>query len=130
SPKDRSAALNALTSRAALALPLLDAVAEGRLQRDQLTAFYVRQLLELKNTEVDKRVTATWGKIQQSPAEKQNQIARLEKVFNEAPLWAYDARAGHQHFLKICATCHVSHGEGTRVGPELTGAGKNGIRYF
>ncbi|MBI3758291.1 MAG: dehydrogenase, partial [Deltaproteobacteria bacterium] len=33
-------------------------------------------------------------------------------------------------FQKLCAPCHVMRGEGTRLGPELTGAGKNGIRYF
>src|SRR5204863_9560637 len=44
-PAERSAVLNALTSRAKFAMSLLDAVAAGRLQRDQLTAFHVRQLL-------------------------------------------------------------------------------------
>jgi len=127
---DRSAALNALTSRASFALALLDAVARGRLKREDLTSFYIRRLTALKHADVDKRVAATWGKLNQTPAEKQTQIARLEKVFNEAPLWAYDSGAGRQHFQKLCTTCHVMRGEGTRVGPELTGAGKNGIRYF
>ncbi|MBI2927515.1 MAG: dehydrogenase [Verrucomicrobia bacterium] len=130
SPPDRSAALNALTSRASFALALLDSVAAGRLKREDLTSFYIRQLTALKHAEVNQRVAATWGKLNQTPAEKQTQIARLEKVFNEAPLWAYDGGAGRQHFEKLCATCHVMQGEGTRVGPELTGAGKNGIRYF
>jgi len=127
---ERSAALNVLTSRTSFALALLDAVAAGRVKRDQLTAFHIRQLAELKNSEVDQRVRATWGRIQKSPAEKEQLIARLEKIFNEAPLWAYDAGAGRQSFQKLCASCHVLRGEGTRVGPELTGAGKNGIRYY
>lgn len=127
---DRAAALNTLASRAPSALALLDAVASGRLKRDQLSAFTIRQLMQLKNAEVERRVAAAWGKIQPSPGEKQAQIERLEKVFHEAPLWAYDAGAGRQHFLKLCAQCHALGGEGTRVGPELTGAGKNGIRYF
>jgi putative heme-binding domain-containing protein len=127
---ERSAALNTLTSRTAFALALLDAVATGRIKRDQLTAFHVRQLTGLKNAEVDKRVTATWGKIHQSPAQKQTQIARMEKVFDEAPLWAYDGGAGRQHFQKLCAQCHILGKDGVRLGPELTGAGKNGIRYF
>src|SRR5262249_13867930 len=57
-------------------------------------------------------------------------IAKLENVFNEAPLWAYSASAGRQHFQKLCAQCHRLGDEGTRLGPELTGAGKHGIRYF
>lgn len=130
STPDKSAALAALTSRSTFALALLDAVTAGRLKRDQLTAFHVRQLIELHNPEVERRVLAAWGKINQSPSEKQAQIARLEKTFNEAPLWAYDSGAGRQHYQKLCAQCHVVGKEGTRIGPELTGAGKNGIRYF
>jgi putative heme-binding domain-containing protein len=127
---ERSAALSTLTSRTTFALTLLEAVAAGRIKREQLTSFHIRQLTELHNPEVDRRVAATWGKILQTPAEKQALIARLEKVFNEAPLWAYDAGAGHKHFQTLCAQCHRLGDEGVRLGPELTGAGKNGIRYF
>jgi putative heme-binding domain-containing protein len=127
---DRTAALDALTSRPAFALALLDAVANGQVPRDQLTAFHVTRLINLKNADVDKRVAATWGRIQQTPAEKNTQIAKLEKTFNEAPLWAYNAGAGKQHFQKLCAQCHRIGNDGARLGPELTGAGKHGIRYY
>jgi len=127
---ERSAALNTLTSRSSFALTLLDAVATGRLKRDQLTAFHIRRLAGLKNAEVDKRITATWGRIHQNATEKQTQIARMERVFDEAPLWAFDGGAGRLHFQKLCAQCHILGKDGVRLGPELTGAGKNGIRYF
>jgi len=130
SPADRGAALNALTSRASYALALLDALSSKQISRDQLTAFHVRQLNGLKNPEVDRRVTATWGHFAQTPADKAVFIANMEKTFNEAPLWAYNQGAGHEHFLKVCATCHRIGAEGARLGPELTGAGKNGIHYF
>jgi putative membrane-bound dehydrogenase-like protein len=129
-PAERTAALNALCSRATFALALLDAVQSGQITRDQLTAFHIRQLTGLKNPKVDERVTATWGRIKQTATQKQEQINRLQKIFEEAPLWAYDAGAGRQHFQKLCAQCHQLGPEGTRVGPELTGAGRNGIRYF
>jgi putative heme-binding domain-containing protein len=127
---ERAAALNALTSRVNFATALLDAVSANRLKRDQLTAFHIRRLTTLNNAEVDKRVTATWGRILQSPVEKQARIDKLEKTFNEAPLWAYDSGAGQQHFQKVCASCHRIGNEGVRLGPELTGTGKNGIRYI
>jgi putative membrane-bound dehydrogenase-like protein len=130
SPPERAAALGALTSRPAYALALLDGVAAGRIRRDQLTALQVRQLTELHNAEVDKRVAAAWGRIHQSPVEKRNQMAKIEKTFAEAPLWAFDGRAGREHFVKLCGQCHVHGKDGNRLGPELTGAGRNGIRYF
>jgi putative heme-binding domain-containing protein len=129
-PNDRSATLDALTSRASFARALLDAIAAGKVPRDQLTAFHVTRLRALKNPEVDNRVATAWGRINQTPVEKQNQIAKLEKVFNEAPLWAFSANAGRQHFQKLCMQCHRIGNDGTRLGPELTGAGKHGVRYF
>jgi len=130
SATDRSAALNALIGRASSALALLDAVAAGRLPREALTSFHIRQLTALKDAEVNKRVSATWGRISETAAEQQARINRLEKVFNEAPLWAYDSGAGREHFQKLCAQCHRVGDDGVRLGPELTGAGKNGVRYF
>ncbi|HKQ37786.1 MAG TPA: PVC-type heme-binding CxxCH protein [Verrucomicrobiae bacterium] len=129
-PNDRAAALSTLTARPSFALALLDGVSAKKIPRDQVTAFYVRRLAALKDPEVDKRVTAMFGRISQTPVEKQKQIARLEKIFDEAPLWAYNAAAGKQHFQKLCATCHKIGNEGTQLGPELTGAGKHGIHYF
>jgi putative heme-binding domain-containing protein len=130
SPADRSAALNTLTSRATFALPLLDAVASGKIPRNALTAYHIRALTELHDPTIDARVVANWGRIQQTRSEMRDKIERLDKTFKEAPLWAYDARAGKEYFLKLCSVCHRIGNDGVRLGPELTGAGKNGIRYF
>lgn len=127
---DRAAALAALTSRVPYATALLDAVAAKQINRDQLTAFHIRQLTALNDAEVNKRVVANWGTLQKSPAEKLAKIDKLQKTFDQAPLWAYDSGAGQQHFVKLCASCHRIGNEGARLGPELTGAGKNGIRYL
>ncbi len=129
-PELRGAVLNSLTGRPAFALALLEAVRSGAIQRDQVTAFYIRQLANLRNPEVDRLVAGTLGRIQQTPADKQAAIAAMEKTFDEAPLWAYDGNAGREHFKKLCASCHVLGQDGVRVGPELSGAGKNGIRYY
>jgi putative heme-binding domain-containing protein len=127
---DRAAALNALTGRASYAQALLDAVAEGKIKRDQLTSFHVRQLTQLKNPEIDRRVAAVWGRLQQTPGEKVSLIQRLEHTYDEAPLWAFSAAEGRKHFQKLCLSCHRLQGEGVLLGPDLTGAGRNGARYF
>ncbi|MFO1460362.1 MAG: PVC-type heme-binding CxxCH protein [Verrucomicrobiota bacterium] len=130
SPTERAAVLDALTRRPGYALALLDAVAAGSIRRDQLTSLQMRQLESLRNPEINRRIAASWGRTQPSPAEKLDQIAKLQKAFEEAPLWAYDGRAGRQHFQKLCASCHVLGQDGNRIGPELTGSNANGIRYF
>jgi putative membrane-bound dehydrogenase-like protein len=127
---NRAAALNTLTSRASFALALLDQISANLFPRDQLTAFHIRQLTGLRNPEVDRRVTATWGRVVESSADKRALMTKLEKTFDEAPLWAYSENEGGKHFQRLCASCHRVGNEGVRLGPELTGAGKNGIRYF
>jgi len=127
---DRGAALAALTGRPSSALALLDAVASGTVKRDLLTAYHVRQLAGLRDAEVTRRVAATWGRIGQSPAEKEASMSKLQRIFDEAPLWAYSEDEGRRHFQRLCASCHVLGQDGQRLGPELTGAGRNGIRYF
>lgn len=129
-PKDRAAALATLTGRPAFALALLDAIGSGKIKRDFVTAYHVRQMAGLKDAEVTRRVTDSWGRIGASPAEKEAAMAKLQKTFDEAPLWAYSAKEGRSHFQKLCASCHVLGQDGQRIGPELNGAGKNGIRYF
>lgn len=130
SPAERAAVLDAMTRRPPYALALLDAVAAGTIRRDQLTSLQMRQLESLRNPEINRRIAASWGRTQPSPTEKLAQMEKLQKTFEEAPLWAYDGRAGRQHFQKLCAYCHVLGQDGNRIGPELTGSSANGIRYF
>ena len=87
-------------------LALLDAIHSGQLKRDQLTALHVRQLTALHNPEVDRRVASTWGRFQQSPAEKRALIAKWEKAFNEAPPLGLLGRRRTQTFP--AALCTVS----------------------
>lgn len=130
SSAERAAVLDAMTRRPTYALALLDAVSAGTIRRDQLTSLQMRQLEALRNPEINRRIAAFWGRTQPSPSEKLTQMATLQKAFDEAPLWAYDGRAGRQHFQKLCASCHVLGPDGNRIGPELTGSSANGIRYF
>ena len=127
---EKNAALNTLTSRASFAKGLLTAIERGHVKRDAINAFHIRQLTQLNNPDINSAVTKTWGRIESTSAEKKTQIAALEKVFTEAPLWAFDTSAGRKHFQTLCAGCHKLGEDGTRLGPDLTGSGKNGINYY
>ncbi len=129
-PSERSAAVDTLTSRASYAIPLLVAIGNEVVPRNALSAFHVRQLSQLNSPEVDGQIAKIWGPIKTTPAEKQLEIERLNTVFSEAPLWAYSEQAGFKHFQTLCAPCHRVGDVGVRLGPELTGAGKHGSRYF
>lgn len=130
SEKDRSAALNTLTSRESWAHALLDSIADGRIAKEHLSAYYVRQLCLLRSKTIDEKLAKHWGKVKQSSKERLAEIAKLEKSYREAPLWAFSTGAGKEHFKKLCSACHKVNNEGTDIGPKIIGSGSKGARYF
>ncbi|MDA7627842.1 c-type cytochrome [Verrucomicrobia bacterium] len=128
--KDKVAALNTMTTRSSLAVPLLDAVIAGKLERDLLTAYYLRQLQKLNSNAVSERITRIWGQAGVASEEKAQFIESLDAAYREAPLWAYSADEGKKHFQLLCSSCHQVAGTGVAIVPDLTAAGSSGSRYF
>lgn len=129
SDADRDRALRTLTTRPSLARPLLESVVAGSTPRALLGSFHVRQLRNLQDERVDALVGEVWGAARDTAEDVKARIAALGKLFREAPLWAYDGNAGRKVFDDTCAACHAP-AEGNRLGPDLTGAGRNGVDYF
>jgi putative membrane-bound dehydrogenase-like protein len=127
---DKLAALNTLTSRPAPALALLDAVQNQTFAKKGLTALHIRQMRNLSDPRVNRRLDEVWGKVGESSAEAKSTIARLKRVYEAAPLWAYSAKAGEVVFQKMCVACHSRTGESGKLGPDLAGSWRNGVDYF
>jgi putative heme-binding domain-containing protein len=123
----RQRARNALCSRPVWAMALLDAVDAAGIAQDELSFDQVRQMVALKDAELSNRVERRWGKIHPaSDEEKQNTLNRLRLVLNPSGAAGRsgkgDAAAGKLVFQQTCAVCHRLFGEGTTIGPDLTGA--------
>ncbi|HUR56811.1 MAG TPA: hypothetical protein VM029_03820, partial [Opitutaceae bacterium] len=131
-PADRTAALATLTGKPGLALPLLQAVEKGALEKKALTALHARQLRNLRNAEVTAALDRVWGRTAESSNDAKATIARLRDAYRDAPLWSYDAKAGRQVFERLCASCHAVDATVTaaKLGPNLNGTWRNGLDYF
>lgn len=123
------AALELLSGRVAWANQLLDAVAAGKLEKSRLTAYYARQMANLGNAALNDRLAKEWGNVTQSSAQLLEEITKTENAYKTAPLWAYEARVGAQHFKKLCANCHQPDQPDERIAPKLEGIGSKGIDY-
>ena len=127
---EQEAAMETLCSRAGSAIALLDAIAEGRVDKSLLTGFFARQMSGLRDAEVNKKLEQQWGRLSRSSSEQAALIADLVDRYKKAPLWAYDRNAGAGHFKKLCANCHVDTDGTPRIGPKLEGTGAKGIEYI
>ena len=101
--KDRIAALARLTSRPALAKALLAAVKDGSFDKKQLSSLPGPPDAESERPGSEQLLDENWGKVTESSAQMKATIARLQKAYQEAPLWAFDAGAGKKVFTQDTA---------------------------
>ena len=129
-PADRKALVDLLASRPAYATALLDAVAAGRISRDEVSAFHARQIADVGDETLTARLVDVWGEVRQSDADRRALIDRLRGQLTAETLAAADRSRGRGLFARDCGTCHVLYGEGRSLGPDLTGSNRTNLDYL
>lgn len=129
-PPTRSAAIDALTSRAAWAHALLEAVRTGRIARAEITALQARQIQQLGDAALGSMLENVWGRTSSTSAETAATLLRWRTLLSPAVLAQGSPLHGRTLFEQRCAGCHVLFGNGRRVGPDLTGSGRHDLEYL
>ena len=129
-PAEKGAVLSTLVSRSTWAGRVLEAVASGKLPRAELTSFHARQIRGFNDAALTKRLGEVWGVSRDSDAEKLAQMARWKNRLTPAVLKQADQTKGRALYNKVCAACHILNGEGGKIGPELTGSGRDNLDYL
>ncbi len=129
-PEDRLALVDLLTSRAAYAAHLLDAVESGRIEPGEISAFHARQLAGFGDPQLTARLTEIWGDVRVSPGDRQALIAQWKRDLTPEVLAAAHPGAGRALFQRHCAGCHVLFGVGRKLGPDLTGSNRRNLDYL
>ncbi|WP_439622374.1 PVC-type heme-binding CxxCH protein [Gemmata sp.] len=125
--KKRSVQL--LLSRPAWAVALFKALDAGTFPRADLTVDQARTAVSLADKDLTALVEKHFGKVAPATAgEKQARISWLNAQIPREK--GADAARGKALFAKHCAACHVFHGEGGRVGPDLTTADRKNRGYM
>ena len=124
--EERADAIDALASRAGHGRALLEAVRRGDVPRGDVRPHVARQLRRV----VGNSVVDVWGPIDLLPADKEAAYAKYRGLLGEVALRAADRAHGREVFKRICASCHVLHGEGGSVGPDISGANRGSLDYL
>lgn len=126
----KTAAITTLVSRPDFAPQLIEAVEQGKIPKDDVPSFQLRQMLTYGNTELALRINKQWPELAQLSTEKQTRIAEFRKALTADTLAAADRSAGRMLFKESCAKCHKLFGEGGTTAPDITGAQRSNLNYL
>ncbi|HZI72962.1 MAG TPA: c-type cytochrome [Gemmatimonadales bacterium] len=68
--------------------------------------------------------------MRENPANNQQLIAKWKAQLAPATLAKSDLSQGRAVFNLACAVCHTLYGEGGKIGPDLSGAGRDNLDYL
>jgi len=129
SPAMKKRAVQLLLSRPAWAIGLFKALEAGKFPKADLTVSQARIAIGLGDKDVTVLVEKQFGKIAPATAgEKQARISWLNAQIPREK--GADAARGKVLFTKHCAACHQFHGEGGKVGPDITTADRKNRGYM
>ena len=115
----RSRSRDVLFRRPGSTLSFLALVEQNLVDPKEVPVDQLRPLALFQNSEVDVLVRKYWGNIQ--PGTPEEKLADVRRFSNDLRAGSGDPVAGRQIYQKQCGICHKLHGEGTPVGPDLTG---------
>lgn len=129
-PTERPSVIETLVSRPSFAKALVEEMAQGRIARADVSPFQARQIRGFNDAELNEKLTAVWGELRDSAADKQQAITALKARLTGEVLAKGDKSAGRVVFNTACGACHRLYGHGGAIGPDLTGAGRHNIDYL
>ncbi len=117
-PKVRSAAVRVLLTRADWTNALVDAVESRKIAFSELSLDQKQNLAAHPDKKIAERAKQLLSKGGGLPdPDRQKVVEELASVIKRTG----NATVGKEVFKKHCTKCHVHSGEGTRIGPDLTG---------
>jgi putative membrane-bound dehydrogenase-like protein len=121
-PVLRNQARDVLLAKRGWARTLLERVARGELDPQEIPVEQLRVVASHGDAELDALVRKYWGAIQPATAEERLAVAR--RLNNDLRAADGHAQQGREVFRKHCGTCHALFGEGEKIGPDLTHANR------
>lgn len=119
-----------LSSRADFSRELLEAIASKRVPTTDVSSFAARQIHALGDETLAKRLKETWGEVRSSSSERLATMAKYKGQLGPNVLKQADLSKGRLLYAKTCRACHVLHGDGGKIGPELTGSNRANLDYL
>ena len=95
-----------------------------------LRGLNARQILAMKDPNLDTLLRRIWGEVRETAADRQQQLQQWRERLQPDQISSADASKGRLLFVQACSACHRLYGEGGQIGPELTGSDRHNLDYL
>ena len=109
---------------------LLKAIASGEISANKFTLFKSGRCRCFRTAEIRRQISSLWPELKAISGPKREKIDHLQARLDAHWLAAADLPNGRRRFNQSCATCHILFGQGTKIGPDLTGVQRTVPRYL
>jgi putative membrane-bound dehydrogenase-like protein len=127
---ERAPVIATLIMRSNWANKVLEAVENGKIRREEISASMARQIRSHRDAKLTARLNHVWGTLRETSADRIRLIQEWKSRLTAAELSQADVARGRSVFQKSCGNCHKMYGEGGASGPELTGSGRDDLDYL
>ena len=108
---------------------LLDEIVSERLQKDIVSPNQIRLLAQSQSKRVLEQVKKIWGTVNINDAgQRQKKVQEMLSLLNNESRG--DAKRGLVVYDRICGQCHLMHGRGFEVGPNITANGRGNFEQL
>ncbi|QDV23746.1 Cytochrome c [Aureliella helgolandensis] len=122
-------AIEPLTRQAGSMRRLVQAVADGKIQRDLINTNQLQKWASSSQQELKEELEQVWGKVRvaQNVARQKVVQSALQNLRAGSP---GSASRGALVFERVCSQCHRFRGKGFEVGPDITNNGRGNLEQL
>lgn len=122
-PEFQPKLIELLSQRPTWAKPLLEKVAAGDIPTERFNLNQLRRLSSFKDEGLQQQITKLFGSVRQNNSQERGGV--VNRMRDMLGGMKGDPFAGRAVFKRVCSQCHVLHGDGANVGPDITRNGRN-----
>jgi len=126
SPTEKEEAILTMASRPMYGRVLGNALKNGILPKSDIPAHAVLQLRAV----LGNGFVEIWGPIDDISQTLQVEYKKYSTLLKDEAIEKASPAKGKEIFQRTCAACHMMHGEGGKIGPDLTGSNRTNTTYL
>ena len=123
---EKEEAIMTLASRPLYGRLIGNALKNGKMSKSDIPAHAVLQLRAV----LGNGFVEIWGPIDDISQTLQLEYRKYSTLLTDAAISEASPAKGKEIYQRTCSTCHMLHGEGGKIGPDLTGSNRANMTYL